>query len=237
MISDDSIFSRTELLIGSEAVGKLKASRVAVFGIGGVGGHAAEALVRAGVGTLDIVDSDKVVPSNINRQIVATASTVGMYKTEVMAMRAKQIVPDITVNEYRCFFLPENSGEFPFGEYDYVLDCVDTVTAKIALVMACKEHSVPVISAMGAGNKINPAMFEVADIYDTSVCPLARVMRRELKNRGIAGLKCVYSKEKPIPVEADHPGSVSWTPSVAGLIMAGEVVKDLTGVKNDVRVV
>ena len=238
-------FIRTELLIGKEAVKKLNNSRVAVFGIGGVGGHCAEALVRSGVGTIDIVDNDVIAESNINRQIVALHSTIGRYKTEVMKERLLDINPDVKVNEYRCFFLPENASQFPFDKYDYVVDAVDTVTAKIAIIMAAQEHGTPVISSMGAGNKLHPEMFEIADIYKTSVCPLAKVMRQELKKRGVKKLKCVYSKEEPLqPTEESFggelpapdasrrsvPGSSAFTPSVAGLIIAGEVIRSLSEV-------
>ena len=238
-------FIRTELLIGKEAVKKLNNSRVAVFGIGGVGGHCAEALVRSGVGTIDIIDNDVIAESNINRQIVALHSTIGRYKTEVMKERLLDINPDVKVNEYRCFFLPENASQFPFDKYDYVVDAVDTVTAKIAIIMAAQEHGTPVISSMGAGNKLHPEMFEIADIYKTSVCPLAKVMRQELKKRGVKKLKCVYSKEEPLqPTEESFggelpapdasrrsvPGSSAFTPSVAGLIIAGEVIRSLSEV-------
>ncbi|MBP5223118.1 MAG: tRNA threonylcarbamoyladenosine dehydratase [Lachnospiraceae bacterium] len=237
-------FERTALLMGEEAIEKLKRSRVAVFGIGGVGGHVVEALVRSGIGTIDIIDSDKVCLSNLNRQLIATHSTIGKYKTEAMKERILDINPEAKVNEYRCFFLPEQKEQFPFAEYDYEVDAVDTVTAKIALVMAAQEAGVPVISSMGAGNKLNPDMFEVADIYKTSVCPLAKVMRHELKKRGVKKLKCVYSKEIPLtPAPSGEPadpgssrrstpGSTAFVPSVAGLIIAGEVIKDLTGIRN-----
>lgn len=236
-------FTRTELLIGKEAVKKLNNSRVAVFGIGGVGGHCVEALVRSGVGTVDIVDNDVIAESNINRQIVALHSTVGRFKTEVMKERLLDINPNVKVNEYRCFFLPENASQFPFDKYDYVVDAVDTVKAKIAIIMAAQEHGVPVISSMGAGNKLHPEMFEIADIYKTSVCPLAKVMRQELKKRGVKKLKCVYSKEEPLqPTEESYggelptpdasrrsvPGSSAFTPSVVGLIIAGEVIRCLS---------
>lgn len=216
---------------------RLRKARVAVFGIGGVGGYVVEALVRSGIGAIDLIDSDVVATSNLNRQIIATNSTVGRYKTEVMRERILDVNPDAVVREYRCFFLPEEAEKFPFAEYDYVVDAVDTVTAKIGLVEAAKRAGVPIISSMGAGNKLNPAMFEVADIYKTSVCPLAKVMRRELKKRGIQKLKCVYSKEIPLTpakaaeensVRRSTPGSVAFVPSVAGLIIAGEVIKDLT---------
>ena len=236
---------RTELLFGEEAMKRLWNSRVAVFGIGGVGEHAAEALARSGVGTLDLVDSDRVSLSNLNRQLIATHSTIGKYKTEAMKERIADIDPEIVVHEWRCFFLPEEKERFPFQEYDYVVDAVDTVTAKIGLVMAAKEAGVPIISSMGAGNKIDPSRFEVADIYQTSVCPLAKVMRRELKQRGVKKLKCVYSKELPMEQQASAlellapeladlkgrrsiPGSTAFTPSVAGLLIASEVIRDLT---------
>lgn len=244
-------FSRTELLLGKDSMEKLKNSRVAVFGIGGVGGYVCEALVRSGVGAFDLIDDDKVCLTNLNRQIIATRKTVGKYKTEVMRDRILEINPQADVRLHQCFFLPENSDEFPFEEYDYVVDAVDTVTAKIELVMKAQAMNVPIISSMGAGNKIDGSMFRVADIYKTKVCPLAKVMRRELKKRGVKKLKVVYSEEMPTrPIEdmaiscrsncicppgAEHkcterrdiPGSVAFVPSVAGLIIAGEVVKDL----------
>ena len=188
-------FSRTQLLIGEEAIQKLKNSRVAVFGIGGVGGYVCEALVRSGVGAFDLVDDDKVCLTNLNRQIIATRKTVGKYKTDVMKERMLEINPEVDVRVHKCFFLPENAEEFPFEEYDYIVDAVDTVTAKIALIMKAKELDIPVISAMGAGNKLDASRFQVADIYDTKVCPLARVMRRELKKRNVKKLKVVYSDE------------------------------------------
>ena len=244
-------FSRTELLLGKDSMEKLKNSRVAVFGIGGVGGYVCEALVRSGVGAFDLIDDDKVCLTNLNRQIIATRKTVGKYKTEVMKDRILEINPQADVRLHQCFFLPENSDEFPFEEYDYVVDAVDTVTAKIELVMKAQAMNVPIISSMGAGNKLDGSMFRVADIYKTKVCPLANVMRRELKKRGVKKLKVVYSEEMPTrPIEdmaiscrsdcicppgAEHkcterrdiPGSVAFVPSVAGLIIAGEVVKDL----------
>ncbi|MBD8942755.1 MAG: tRNA threonylcarbamoyladenosine dehydratase [Clostridiales bacterium] len=244
-------FSRTELLLGKDSMEKLKNSRVAVFGIGGVGGYVCEALVRSGVGAFDLIDDDKVCLTNLNRQIIATRKTVGKYKTEVMRDRILEINPQADVRLHQCFFLPENSDEFPFEEYDYVVDAVDTVTAKIELVMKAQAMNVPIISSMGAGNKLDGSMFRVADIYKTKVCPLAKVMRRELKKRGVKKLKVVYSEEMPTrPIEdmaiscrsncicppgAEHkcterrdiPGSVAFVPSVAGLIIAGEVVKDL----------
>ena len=195
-------FSRTELLLGKEALDKLAGSRVAVFGIGGVGGYVCEALVRSGVGEFDLVDDDKVCLTNLNRQIIATRKTIGKYKVEVMRDRILEINPDAKVNVHKCFFLPENADEFPFEEYDYIVDAVDTVTAKISLVMAAKEKNVPIISSMGAGIKLDPSQFKVADIYKTKVCPLAKVMRRELKKRRVKKLKVVYSEEEPIrPLE------------------------------------
>ena len=245
-------FSRTELLLGKEAMERLSNARVAVFGIGGVGGYVCEALVRSGIGTLDLIDDDKVCLTNLNRQIIATRKTVGKYKTEVMKERILDINPKAVVNIHNCFFLPENADEFPFEKYDYVVDAVDTVTAKIAIIMKAKEKNVPVISSMGAGNKLDASMFRVTDIYKTKVCPLAKVMRRELKKRGVKKLKVVYSEELPTrpledmsiscrnhcicPPGAQHkcterrdiPGSVAFVPSVAGLIIAGEVIKDLS---------
>lgn len=226
-------FERTGLLIGKEGLEKLKKARVAVFGIGGVGGHAADALVRSGVGAIDLIDNDTVAVSNLNRQMAALHSTIGKYKVDVMKERIYDINPDCCVRTYRSFYLPENKDEFDFSEYSYVVDAVDTVTAKIQIVVEAVQKNVPVISSMGAGNKLNPAMFEVADIYKTSVCPLAKVMRRELKKRGIRQLKVVYSKEQPIRTGKFQengkpmPGSVAFVPSVAGLIIASEVVKDL----------
>lgn len=245
-------FSRTELLLGKEAMERLSNARVAVFGIGGVGGYVCEALVRSGIGTFDLIDDDKVCLTNLNRQIIATRKTVGKYKTEVMKERILDINPKAVVNSHNCFFLPENADEFPFEKYDYVVDAVDTVTAKIAIIMKAKEKNVPVISSMGAGNKLDASMFRVTDIYKTKVCPLAKVMRRELKKRGVKKLKVVYSEELPTrpledmsiscrnhcicPSGAQHkcterrdiPGSVAFVPSVAGLIIAGEVIKDLS---------
>lgn len=219
-------FSRTEALLGERAMEKLKKARVAVFGIGGVGGHVVEALVRSGVGAVDIVDSDKVCLSNLNRQIIATESSIGKYKVDVMKERILDINPEAVVNVHKCFYLPETKDEFDFFQYSYVVDAVDTVTAKIQLVMEAEEAGVPIISSMGAGNKLDPTAFQVADIYKTSVCPLAKVMRRELKKRGIKKLKVVYSKEQPVAKNA-VPASVAFVPSVAGLIIAGEVIKDL----------
>ncbi len=234
-------FSRTELLIGAEGVERLKNARVAVFGIGGVGGHAMEALARSGVGTLDVIDDDTVSVTNINRQLLATQKTVGRYKTDVARERILEINPQALVFTHKTFFLPENAEQFDFKQYDYIVDAIDTVSGKIALAEQAQKAGIPIISSMGAGNKMDPTAFEVADIYETSVCPLAKVMRRELKKRGIEKLKVVYSKEKPlIPRESEEqmtsarrqiPGSVSFVPSVAGLIIAGEVIKDLVGWK------
>lgn len=223
---------RTRGLIGEEATEKLRVSRVAVFGIGGVGGYTVEALARSGIGQLDLIDSDTVSLSNMNRQIIALHSTIGQYKVDVMRERVKDINPDIEVHTHRCFFLPENQEQFPFSEYSYVVDAVDTVTAKISLVMMSKQKQVPIISCMGAGNKLDAKTFTVADIYETSVCPLARVMRRELKKRGVSNLKVVYSKEKPVCGDMTErtPGSMSYVPAVAGLLLAGEVIRDLTGI-------
>lgn len=244
-------FSRTEILFGQEAMNRLKNSRIAVFGIGGVGGYTVEALVRSGVGAIDLIDDDKVCLTNLNRQIIATRKTIGKYKTDVMKERILEINPDCKVEVHKCFYLPENKDDFDFTQYDYIVDAVDTVTAKIQLVMETQEKGVPIISSMGAGNKLNPAEFEVADIYKTSVCPLAKVMRRELKKRGVKKLKVVYSKEKPVrPIEdmaiscrtncicppgaqhtcterRDIPGSTAFVPSVVGMIIASEVIKDL----------
>ena len=227
-------FSRTELLLGKEAMDKLKNSRVAVFGIGGVGGYVCEALVRSGVGAFDLIDDDKVCLTNLNRQIIATRKTVGKYKVDVMKERILDINPKAEVNVHKCFYLPETKDEFDFSKYDYVVDAVDTVTAKIQLVMEAKEAGIPIISSMGAGNKFDPTAFQVADIYKTSVCPLAKVMRHELAKRGIKNVKVLYSDEKPLKNnKIDEktgkavPGSISFAPSVAGLIIASEVVKDL----------
>ncbi|MBQ2801883.1 MAG: tRNA threonylcarbamoyladenosine dehydratase [Lachnospiraceae bacterium] len=236
-------FSRTGLLLGSEALEKLAQSRVAVFGIGGVGGYVVEALVRSGIGAVDLIDNDTVCLSNLNRQIIATRKTVGQYKTDVMKERIMDINPECKVEVHRCFYLPETKDEFDFLQYSYVVDAVDTVTAKIQLVVQAEEAGVPIISSMGAGNKLNPADFEITDIYKTSVCPLAKVMRRELKKRNVKHLKVVYSKEEPIaPIgnaeteqtgadvaskRRSTPGSVAFVPSVVGLLIASEVVKDL----------
>ena len=228
------MFSRTALLIGENGLEKLKKSRVAVFGVGGVGGYVVEALVRSGVGTLDLIDKDRVSLSNVNRQIIALQSTVGMLKTEAAEQRAKDINPDVVIHKHNLFYLPETAKDFDFSQYDYVVDAIDTVSGKIALVEQAKAANTPVISSMGAGNKLNPTAFEVADISKTSVCPLARVMRRELKKRDIEHLKVVYSKEEPLSsalIDEESgkaiPGSIAFVPSVVGLIIAGEVIKDL----------
>lgn len=250
-------FSRTQLLLGKEAMDRLADARVAIFGIGGVGGYVCEALIRSGVEAFDLIDDDKVCLTNLNRQIIATRKTVGKYKAEVMKERMLEINPKADIRVHKSFFLPENSNEFNFEEYDYIVDAVDTVTAKIEIIMKAQSLNVPVISAMGAGNKLDPSAFRVADIYDTKVCPLARVMRRELKKRNVKKLKVVYSEEKPIrPIEdmsiscrtncicppgaahkcterRDIPGSTAFVPSVAGLIIAGEIVKDLTAAYRD----
>ena len=237
-------FSRTELLIGQAALEKLQNSRVAIFGVGGVGGYVCEALVRSGVGHFDLIDNDTVSLTNINRQIIALHSTIGKLKVDVMKERMLDINPDVDVSVHPCFYLPETADQFDFSNYDYVIDAIDTVTGKIEIIVQADAHQVPVISSMGAGNKLNPAMMEVSDIYKTSVCPLARVMRRELKKRHIKHCKVVYSKEKAIqPSQASLekyvadseenftkksiPGSTAFVPSVAGLIIASEVIKDL----------
>ncbi|WP_031557640.1 tRNA threonylcarbamoyladenosine dehydratase [Lachnospira multipara] len=235
-------FKRTEVLLGSDALYKLNSKRVCIFGVGGVGGYVVEALVRAGIGHIDIVDKDVVSESNINRQIIASYKTIGISKVEAFKERIKDINPDCEVIAHNCFYLPETRDEFDFSQYDYVVDAVDTVTAKIDIIMQAKNANTPVISAMGAGNKLDPTMFEVADIYKTSMCPLAKVMRRELKKRQVKNLKVVYSKEVPISPNVSEeellkemeetkkrsiPGSISFVPSVAGLILASEVVKDL----------
>ncbi len=246
-------FSRTQLLLGKEGIDRLAEAKVAVFGIGGVGGYVVEALARSGVGSFVLVDDDKVCLTNLNRQIIATRSTVGKYKTDVMRDRILDINPQAQVEVRQCFYLPENADEFDFSGYSYVVDAVDTVTAKLEIIMRAKQTGTPVISSMGAGNKLDPTKFQVADIYDTTICPLARVMRRELRKRNVKDLKVVYSTEKSIrPLEdmsiscrtncicppgakhkcterRDIPGSVAFVPSVAGLIIAGEVVKDLAG--------
>lgn len=238
----DERFSRTELMFGEEGMVKLKKSRVAVFGIGGVGGHAAEALARSGIGTLDLIDNDEVSVSNINRQLYALTSTVGKLKVEAAKERIYDISPDIVVNAYPCFFMPDTADSFDFSCYDYVIDAIDTVTGKLEIIKRAKAAGVPVISAMGAGNKLDPTAFRVTDISKTKVCPLARVMRYELKKLGIKGVKAVYSEEEPIKpnVNPDDPqsefrrsipASNAFVPSVAGLIIAGEIIKDIAGIK------
>lgn len=245
--------SRTQLLLGQTAIERLQGSRVAVFGIGGVGGYVCEALVRSGVGAFDLIDDDRVCLTNLNRQIIATRKTVGQYKADVMEARIHDINPNAQVTVHKTFFLPENAQDFPFDQYDYIVDAVDTVSAKIALVMEAQARNIPIISSMGAGNKLDATAFRVADIYETKVCPLARIMRRELRKRGVERLKVVYSQEPPIrPIEdmsiscrahcicppgtkhkctdrRDIPGSTAFVPSVAGLIIAGEVIRDLSG--------
>ncbi|CUX19743.1 tRNA threonylcarbamoyladenosine dehydratase [Clostridium sp. C105KSO13] len=244
-------FSRTELLFGRQAMERLAGSRVAVFGIGGVGGYTVEALVRSGVGTVDLIDDDKICLTNINRQIYATRKTVGKYKVDVAAERIADINPDVVVNTYKTFYTPDTAGQFNFTEYDYVVDAIDTVTGKLALVENANAAGTPIISSMGAGNKVDATAFEVADIYKTSICPLAKVMRRELRKRGIKSLKVVYSKETPIVPSEDMaisckahcicppgtarkctqrrqvPGSNAFVPPAVGLMIAGEVIKDL----------
>ena len=220
-------FSRTESLIGKENLRILKNSHIAIFGIGGVGGFVAEALVRAGIGTLDLIDNDTVTISNINRQIIATHSTIGQYKTEVMKKRAIDINPEIKVNTFNILYLPETSNLFDFSKYDYVIDAIDNVTGKISLVVKSGESNTPIISCMGTGNKLDPTKFEIADIYKTSVCPLAKVMRYELKKSGIKKLKVLYSKEMPVKTNSRTPASISTCPSVAGLIIANEVILDI----------
>ena len=225
-------FTRTAMLIGEENVEKISSCHIAVFGIGGVGGYVTEALARCGVGEFDLIDNDTVNISNINRQIIATHDTLGRFKTEVMRERILSINPDAKVTVHNTFYLPENSAEFDFAKYDYIVDAVDTVTAKIEIIINAKEAGTPVISSMGTGNKLDPTRFEIADIYKTTVCPLAKVMRRELKKRGIDRLKVLYSTEEPIKQQAEEgkkpaPASISFVPSAAGLIIAGEVIKEL----------
>ncbi len=237
MISIKELFVRTEMLFGEEAMKKFASSRVAVFGIGGVGGHAAEALVRSGIGNIELIDADTVCQSNINRQLFATTKNIGRLKTEAAKERLLEINPELNITVKSVFYLPENADEFDFTQYDYIIDAVDTVAAKLSLAQKAQLAGTPIISSMGAGNKLDPTLFEVADIYKTSVCPLAKVMRTECRKRGIKKLKCVYSKEIPMkPKEVfseekstrrQTPGSVAFVPSVAGLIIAGEVLKDL----------
>ena len=230
-------FSRTKLLLGADGMEKLKNARVAVFGLGGVGGYAVEALARSGVGALDLIDNDTISETNINRQIFALHSTVGQPKTEVAASRVKDIKPDCTVRVYQTFFTPDTADEFDFSQYDYVIDAIDTVTGKLALVTRAQEAGTPIISSMGTGNKLDPTAFIVTDIYKTSFCPLARIMRKELRKRGVDRLKVVYSEEEALTPEGETeelpqgrrsiPGSVAFVPSVAGMILAGEVIKDI----------
>ena len=233
---EENQFERTALLLGKASVERLARKRVAVFGVGGVGGFVCEGLVRAGIGAIDIVDKDTVALSNLNRQLIALHSTVGKNKVDVLEERLKDINKNLIIKKYKCFFLPETSETFDFREYDYVVDAIDTVTGKIELILKAKEAGVPIISAMGAGNKLDPTAFQVSDIYKTSVCPLARVMRRELKKRGVEKLKVVYSKEEPIKPQFEEgeevvPGSVSFVHPALGLIIAGEIVKDLIRVE------
>lgn len=230
-------FSRTELLIGKDGINKLSKSKVIIFGIGGVGSYAAEALARTGIYEFDLVDNDRVSLTNINRQIIATTKTIGEYKVEVMKQRILEINPAAKINMHKCFFLP-NSQQFEFQNYSYIIDAIDTITSKIELVVQANNYNIPIISSMGAGNKLDPTKFQISDIYKTSVCPVAKVMRYELKKRNIKHLKVVYSTEQPIkPKQATEeiinkkviPGSISFVPSVAGLIIASEVIKDLIG--------
>lgn len=223
-------FSRTEQLLGQEAMEKLHHAHVAVFGIGGVGGYIVEALVRSGVGNFDLIDHDKICESNINRQIIATRETVGRYKVDVMKERMLSINSDVKVTVHPSFYLPESADAFDLSRFSYIADAVDTVTAKIELILRTQRAGVPIISCMGTGNKLNPMQLEIADIYQTSVCPLAKVMRRELRRRDVKALKVLYSKEEPIAVGQSVPGSVSFVPSVAGLIIASEIVKDIVGI-------
>ena len=237
-------FSRTELLLGTEGMAKLAASRVAIFGVGGVGGYAAEGLVRSGLGAIDLFDDDRICLTNLNRQIIATRSTVGQYKVDVAEQRIRDINPDAVVRTYKTFYSPDTAAQFDFTQYDYVVDAIDTVTGKLALVEQARDAGTPIISCMGAGNKLDATAFEVADIQQTSVCPLARVMRRELKRRGIEHLKVVYSREPALTPQPDAaepeepiqgsrrqtPGSIAFVPAAAGLILAGEVIRDLAGI-------
>ena len=230
-------FSRTELLLGADGMEKLKRARVAVFGIGGVGSYAVEALARAGIGALDLIDNDVISLTNINRQIIALHSTVGLPKTDVMAARVRDINPECEVRTYQTFYGPDTAEEFDFAQYDYIIDAIDTVTGKLALAVNAQKANTPIISSMGTGNKLDPTAFTVTDIYKTSFCPLARIMRKELRKRGIERLKVVYSEEEALTPEGvteelpqgrrSIPGSVSFVPSVAGLILAGEVIKDI----------
>ena len=228
----NDIFERTRRILGPQAMDRLAGARVAVFGVGGVGGHLAEALARSGVGALDLIDADVVAPSNLNRQIIALHSTLGRAKVDVMAERIRDIHPDCRVTPRQVFFTPDTAGEFDFAQYDYVADAIDSVQGKVQLIVSAKAAGVPIICAMGAGNKLDPTRFEVADIHATSVCPLARVVRRECRARGIRDVKVVYSREAPLVPESPEgeravPGSTAFVPAVAGLIMAGEIVKAL----------
>ena len=238
-------YSRTRLLLGEEGIQRLRNARVILFGLGGVGGYAAEALARAGIGHMDLVDDDTVSLTNLNRQLLATHSSIGQYKVDVAAARIKDIDPSIEVRTYRTFYLPETAQQFDFSQYDYVLDAIDTVTGKLALIQQAKDAGTKVISCMGTGNKLDPTAFKVADISKTSGCALARIMRKECAKRGIKGVKVVYSEELPLtPMESEDdpmepqregssrrstPGSTAFVPGVAGLIMAGEVIKELSG--------
>ena len=231
----EDMFSRTRMLLGEEAMARLARARVAVFGVGGVGGYVVEALARSGIGALDLIDSDRVVLSNLNRQIIATRNTLGMLKVDAAKARVLSVNPDCAVRTWPVFYLPETADQFDFSQYDYVVDAIDTVAGKLQLIEAAKAAGTAVISSMGAGNKLDPTAFRVADISETSVCPLARIMRRELRKRGVEHVKVVYSTEpalSPAPADEDThrratPGSVAFVPSVAGLIIAGEVIKDL----------
>lgn len=229
----NDMLAREELLLGREALERLQRARVAVFGLGGVGGHAAEALVRCGVGALELIDGDVYSPTNLNRQLFATTATLGQPKVQAAAQRLREVAPGIAVAQRLLFYTPDTADQFDFSQYDYILDCVDMVTAKLALIERAWREGVPILSAMGAGNKLDPTAFQVADLYETTVCPLARILRKELRRRGVERLKVVYSQEPPLPVEAAPgadrpvPGSVAFVPPVVGLIMAGECVKDL----------
>ena len=237
----ENIFSRTELLLGKDKVGELKSKKVLIFGIGGVGGYVCEALARSGIGSFDLVDNDKVSISNINRQIIATTKTIGLYKCELMKERIQSINPSAVVNTYNVFYTKENQDIFDFNNYDYIIDCIDTVSSKLLIIEKATGLNKNIISSMGTGNKINPMMLEISDISKTSVDPLAKVMRYELKKRNIKHLKVLYSKELPMKLEEEIinennkviPGSISFVPSAAGLIIASEVIKDLTGIRND----
>ena len=236
-------FARTQMLLGAEALERLAASRVAVFGIGGVGGYVVEALARSGVGALDLIDSDRFSPTNLNRQLHATRKTIGQYKAEAAAERVREINPDCVVRACQTFYLPDTQDQFDFRRYDYIVDAIDTVTGKLALIENAKAAGTPIICSMGTGNKVHPELLELADLYETTVCPLARIMRKECRKRGVTALKVVYSKEKPLrPLEPapaeerdgetprrDIPGSTAFVPSAAGLIIAGAVVRDLVG--------